>query len=244
MHDHKHDPILENHETLKEELLCHFPYALFSVALSIVVLSLISYTGLKIKESRQLFHSFHFIHILFSATGALLIFRKYSSSWYGSLIAGFGIPIVFCTLSDSLFPFIGGWYLGLDMELHWCFVNHLSTVLPFLIMGVFNGYVVSLHDSGKRLYYSTTSHFLHILFSSLASLFYIVSYGFHAWNKHIGFIFIMLLLAVLIPCTLSDIVVPMWFARFTSKSNKIFAIKNRCNKSEEEECCTEDWNGK
>lgn len=244
MHNHSHDPILENHGTIQEELLCHFPYALFSVALSIIVLSLIAYSGLKVKESRQLFHSFHFLHILFSATGAVLIFRKYSSSWYGALVCGITIPTVFCTLSDTILPFLGGWYLGLDMHFHWCFVSHITTILPFLITGVFNGYVVSSHVMSQQLYYSTTSHFLHIFLSSLASLFYLVSYGFNNWNKHIGFVFMLLIVAVLIPCTLSDIVVPMGFARFTAKKRSSQTTETVCNQDQEASCCMKDCDGK
>lgn len=242
MHNHSHDPVLENHGTIQEELLCHFPYALFSVALSIIMLSLISYSGLKVKESRQLFHSFHFLHILFSATGAVLIFRKYSSNWYGALAIGCLIPSIFCTLSDSLLPFIGGWYLGLEMQLHWCFFSHLSTVLPFLALGVFNGYVVSAHVLSQQLFYSTTSHFLHIFLSSLASLFYLVSYGFDHWNKHMGFVFLTLIVAVLIPCTLSDIVIPMWFARFTKKTITVQESQGAalCNNDLDISCCKKD----
>lgn len=131
MHDHSNETVLENHATVKEELLCHFPYAIFSVALSIIVLSLISYSGLKIKESRQLFHSFHFLHILFSGTGAVLAFRKYSQNIFAALAVGTIVPAIFCTISDSLLPFLGGWYLNLGMHFHWCFFNHFFTVLPF-----------------------------------------------------------------------------------------------------------------
>lgn len=228
MDNHQHDTVLESHGTVREELLCHFPYAILSVALSIMALSILSYSGFKVKESRQLFHSFHFLHILFSGTGAVLVFRKYSSSKLMALLVGIAVPAVFCTLSDSLLPFVGGSYLGLHMHFHWCFLDHFFTVLPFLIVGVLNGFVVSSHTSSRQLYYSGGSHFLHIFLSSLASIFYLVSYGFSAWGKHMGFVFLFLIIAVLIPCTLADIVVPMGFAHYTKRKGAPEASQACC----------------
>ena len=181
----KQQIILENHGTIQEEFLCHFPYAILSVALSIIALSLLSYSGIKIKESRQLFHSFHFLHILFAGTGAVLAFRKFSKNKLAALIVGLSVPTIFCTLSDSFLPFLGGWYLGLDMHFHWCFLKHLDIVVPFLVVGVINGFIVGSHKASMRLYYSASSHFLHIFVSSLASILYLVSYGFAHWSNSI-----------------------------------------------------------
>jgi hypothetical protein len=215
----KQQVILENHGTIQEEFLCHFPYAILSVALSIIALSFLSYFGIKIKESRQLFHSFHFLHILFAGTGTVLAFRKFSENKLAALVVGLSVPTVFCTLSDSLLPFLGGWYLGLGMHFHWCFIKHLNIVVPFLIVGVINGFIVGSHKASMRLYYSASSHFLHIFVSSLASILYLVSYGFANWSSSIGFVFLFLIGAVLVPCTLSDLVVPMYFARYEAKRN-------------------------
>jgi len=215
----KQQAALEHHGTILEEFLCHFPYAILSVALSIIALSFLSYFGIKIKESRQLFHSFHFLHILFAGTGTVLAFRKFSKSNLGALITGLAVPTIFCTLSDSLLPFLGGWYLGLGMHFHWCFLKHLNIVVPFLVVGVINGFIVGSHQSSMRLYYSAGSHFLHIFVSSLASILYLVSYGFADWSSSIGFVFLFLIGAVLVPCTLSDLVVPMYFARYEAKRN-------------------------
>ena len=49
--------------------------------------------------------------------------------------------------------------------------------------------------------------------SSLASTFYLVAHGFAHWHTQIGLVFLSLIVAVVIPCTLSDLVVPMTFAR-------------------------------
>jgi len=47
----------------------------------------------------------------------------------------------------------------------------------------------------------------------LASAFYMVSSGFGDWIDQIGLVFILLIFAVVIPCTLSDVVVPILFAK-------------------------------
>ncbi len=204
--------ILEHHHTIREELICHLPYAIISVALSMIALSILASVFQDPKILRQLFHNFHYLHLLFAGTGTVLIFRKYSPSLIGALSVGFIVPAIFCTLSDSVLPYVGGWYLGLPMHFHWCFISHLSNVLPFLIIGIINGFIMSSHSSTRQIFYSQGSHFLHILISAMASILYLVSYGFTDWHTQMGFVFMFLILAVLIPCTLSDIVVPMMFA--------------------------------
>jgi hypothetical protein len=209
----KQKSLLEHHETIWEEILCHFPYAIFSVALSLIFLSLLTYSDVTVGHVKRLFHSFHYLHLLFAGTGVVLSFSKYSKSLLGMLCMGFIVPTIFCTVSDSVMPYLGGMYLGIPMHFHWCFISHLSVVLPILSVGVLNGLVMGSHESRRKIYYSTTFHFLHILVSALASILYLVGYGFSRWDEHFGFVFLFLIGAVLIPCTLSDIVVPMLFAR-------------------------------
>jgi hypothetical protein len=86
-------------------------------------------------------------------------------------------------------------------------------VLAFLGAGIVNGWVMSLHAASKHLFYSTGSHFIHIFISSMASIFYLVSFGFAQWWKSFAFVFIFLIIAVVVPCTLSDLVVPVLWAR-------------------------------
>ncbi len=214
---HDQSNVLEHHHTLTEELLCHFPFAIGSVALSIIALSFMGLGAMDHHVMHTLFHSFHYLHLLFAGTGAVLVYRKYSSSILGALLVGIFVPVVFCTLSDSLLPFVGGYYLGLDMHFHWCFWSHLGSVLPFLFVGIINGFVMSGHSSSQQLFYSQGSHFFHILISAMASMLYFVGFGFSDWQHSLGFVFVFMLFAVLIPCTLSDVVVPMFFAKHSAK---------------------------
>ncbi|KKP24508.1 MAG: hypothetical protein SZ59_C0002G0354 [candidate division TM6 bacterium GW2011_GWF2_28_16] len=224
-HDEKHNNsgILEKHSTIKEEIICHLPIAIFAVAMSMVVLSFLTYfdtTGANTVGAHRLFHNFHFLHLLFAATGTVLTFKRYSVSKVKAIFLGFFIPVVFCTLSDAVLPYFAGTLLGVDMHFHWCFITNLSRVLPFVFAGMINGWLMSNHDSNKKLFYSQGFHFLHIFVSAMASILYMVSFGFAKWYSQMGLVFILMILAVLIPCTLSDIVVPMMFAKNKKPINK------------------------
>jgi len=205
--------------SLSDELMIHFPYAVFSIALSIAGVALLDYCSFGAKEAivkagaHTLFHTFHFMHVVFAATGALLTFFRFSKNILRGIIIGGASTVFFCVLSDVFLPYIAGMMLGVKMDLHVCFVSELFNVLPFLIIGMLNGWVLAQHKDGMQTYYSLWSHFAHIFVSSVASLLYMVSFGFKDWHQHMGVIFIMLIGAVVIPCTLSDVVIPLFFAK-------------------------------
>jgi len=222
-HYHKDTEIshMENHShkhTMYGELACHLPYAVFSVAFSLIVLSLLTFIGIDKDASKlrcmwdQLFHNFHFVHIVFASIGTLITFFRFSNNVLKGLIVGFFSATTFCIVSDIVIPYIGGVLLGVPMKLHVCFYSELRNILPFLLVGLFTGLVMRSHNAQTKGYFSIWSHFSHIFVSSLASSFYMVSHGFHNWESQIGYVFFVLILAVVVPCTLSDVVVPLSFA--------------------------------
>lgn len=230
-HHHSHPQIeqiqeIHHKHSLYDELAVHLPYAVFSVALSLIVLSLLGFIGVGKDPNQlrclwdQLFHNFHFVHIIFASIGTLITFFRFSTNLVRGVIVGFCSASVFCILSDIVLPYIGGVLLGVDMHLHVCFLYELHNVLPFLIVGLFTGVVMRSHQLEVRGYFSLWSHFAHIFISALASSFYLVSHGFSDWANSIGYVFLVLLLSVVIPCTLSDIVIPMTFARSGKKDEK------------------------
>jgi hypothetical protein len=213
----------EHDHTLSGELVCHLPYAILSVAFGITILSFVTYFSLGIqtemmcKGAKVLFHSFHFMHIVFATTGALITFFRFSKNIPKALLLGTISPMFFCTLSDAILPYLGGRLLGIPMKFHLCFLTELSNVLPFLLIGILNGFIMSRHHHERQGVYSVFSHSIHIFISSLASIFYLVSHGCTNWYQFIGIIFLFLIMAVVIPCTLSDVVVPIIFARNDKK---------------------------
>ncbi len=218
LHHHHHDE-----GSFSAELMHHLPYAIFSVAVGMIILSLLDYSSgwaslgqLARKEAcsgyHMLFHSFHFLHILFAATGTIITFSRFSHSFIKALIIGIISPTIFCMLSDVLLPYLAGRLMGIDMELHICFHREFQNVIPFLGIGVLNGMILRQHHSAMLPVFSLGSHVAHILISSLAGLFYMVSHGFDNWYPQMGVLYLFLVIAVVVPCTLSDVVVPMYWA--------------------------------
>jgi hypothetical protein len=212
---------LDGRHLVIDELICHFPYAVFSVAISLIVLTILDLlvgnsTSLITQQQTwfNMFHSFHFVHIVFASVGAMITFSKFSNDRLRGLVVSAASAMVFCILSDILMPYIGATMLGIDMKLHICFWSELHNILPFLLIGLLTGWLITAHH--KNLDHDSMgmwSHFTHIFVSSMASMFYMVSSGFTDWVSQIGMLFLLLIFAVVIPCTLSDVVVPILFAK-------------------------------
>jgi hypothetical protein len=225
-HDHTH----KSHESsLRDELACHLPYAAFSLAVGFVIISFMHFIALLSdahstiwhKGYHVLFHSFHYLHLIFAVTGTLVTYFRFARSLITGIIISLIFPAIFCTLSDVALPSLASNILGVSMQLHICFfkIHDLLNLLPFMIMGLITGLALRRHSESALMFLSLGSHFVHILISSLAAIFYVVSNGFYAWPKSMGLLFFLLVLAVVIPCTLSDIVIPMYFARYQRKKN-------------------------
>jgi len=201
------------------ELMCHLPHAVFSVATSLIIASFVTYfsvgftnQAIACNGAHMLFHAFHFMHILFASTGTVITFRRFSKNIWKMIAVGTICPIVFCALSDIVIPYIAGRLLGVAMDFHICFYSELINVVPFLCMGIINGFAMSYHTQSHGAY-ANFSHMSHIFVSSLAATFYLMSHGFIDWYLQIGMVFVFLVIAVVVPCTLSDIVVPITVAR-------------------------------
>lgn len=209
---------------LKAEFLCHMPYGILAVAASMILVSLMLFctppTPLFAKNANTLFHTLHFIHILFAASSVVLAFRKYSESRLGAIILGALVPAIFCTLSDVFLPYWGSLVFGLNVTLHLCFKSHLTSILPFLITGIVNGLLLSHSKKCDDLMsHAIVSHFSHSFISALASFLYLLSHGFADLKHGMGIIFVVLLVSVIIPCIISDVIVPTVCARaFTTKA--------------------------
>ncbi|MBP6869626.1 hypothetical protein KBC04_01985 [Candidatus Babeliales bacterium] len=220
------------------ELLHHFPYATLSVALALMLLTLINVffnTGIAQATMAAchdgcchtsgldiLFHSFHFIHILFATSGTIVTFRRYSDKVFVGLLVGTLSSMVFCTLSDVLLPYAAGRFLGIEMDLHICFASELSNILPFLFVGLLNGWVMTQLPEFRTQENSLFLHFLHTFISAMASIFYAVGHGLSDFYMYFGMFYLLMVVAVIIPCTLSDVIAPIFFAKFINKQ------KNSC----------------
>ena len=153
--------------------------------------------------SDTIFHTLHPVHVLLSAlvTTAMYIRYKKGKIWMVILIGWTG-SIGIATISDAMIPYLGGNLLHAQMEFHVPFIEHWWINL------------LALAGIGIGYWRQTTRipHFGHVLLSTWASLFYIMAFGITAdWIPLLPFIFLILFLAVWIPCCLSDIVYPLLF---------------------------------
>ena len=156
--------------------------------------------------SHVVFHVFHPIHMLFSAIATTAMFWRYERKFLKAILTGLIGALGVCSISDVIMPYLSGLLLGAhDMTFHWCLIQHPMLVLPFALTGVGVG-ILCAETVQRSTYFSHTAH---VFVSSAASIFYLVSFGFTEWPSQLGAVFILMVLAVTIPCCFSDVVFPL-----------------------------------
>lgn len=199
---------------LSVEFVRHLPY---TIASSLIAMVAIWYFGMTQSQQRigndwtsevqWSFHVLHPLHVFLSAITTTAVIWHFDRRLLKTLIIGLG-SVVPCALSDYIVPFVGGRLLGQMMELHICLIEHPTLILPFLLLGILSGLLFEERVSGHSVF----SHGVHVFISSSAALLYLVSFGFTGWMTDIQLVFPVLLvvvIAVWIPCCISDIVIPL-----------------------------------
>jgi len=162
--------------------------------------------------SGVLFHIFHPIHLLLSAMATTAMFYRHENHWLKAILVGTIGSLGVCGISDIFLPYVSGQLLSMGkMHFHWCVIEHPQLIVPFTAVGVLSGLMAA-----RTIHHSTViSHSAHTLTSCAASLFYLISFGIADWYTadHLGLVFIIVILAVTIPCCLSDIVFPLLVVR-------------------------------
>ena len=193
----------------------HLPYTLFAALAGVGLLGLVSFfADLTAREdllpdaSEDLFHTMHFFHLFLSAMATTAMFWRYEHRFARAVLIGIMGTVLPCGASDVFFPFLGGQLLGVSMTMHICLVEHPLMVWPFLLAGVIGGVLL---PPVKQ-----TTHFAHgghVFLSSAASVLYLVAFGAADWLRFAPAIFVLLVLAVLVPCCTSDIAFPLLLTR-------------------------------
>jgi len=199
------------------ELAHHLPFSIMSVAFGLVLAGLLHFitraagTADPSEYFRELFHLFHPLHILFSATATTAMFWQNERNLFKAAAVGVAGSIGICGISDVIIPYVAGLMLGTRMHLHICIIEHPYMILPFLFLGLMMGFLRPgrLEKRGGVV----LSHSLHVFISAAASVMYLVSYGMSNWLYHVGAVMIFMVLAVIIPCCMSDIVFPLLFVK-------------------------------
>lgn len=196
---------------LARELGVHVPYALFATALGMMLIGALDYVSVsavarhRVEGMKSLFHVFHPVHLFLSATATTAMFWKYERRLTRAVLVGMAGSVGLCSLSDIAFPFFGGLLAGADMGFHVCILEDPAGIMLFAVAGVIAGTVGA--DSVANL--TVFSHSAHVLVSTMASLCYLIGFGLGDWVDRIGYVFLVTVIAVLVPCCTSDIVFPL-----------------------------------
>lgn len=194
-----------------KELKSHAPFTLFGASTGLIIMLLSQ--GLSPKISHHVFYILHPIHVVLSALVTASMYelhtcryKKGKCNLWILLMIGYVGAIGIATMSDSLIPYLGEVLLGMPNKgVHIGFIEKWWLVNPLAIIGV----VLAYFWPKTKL-----PHAGHVLLSTWASLFHILMAKGDVVNLFsYGAIFLLLFIAVWVPCCLSDIVFPLLFVR-------------------------------
>ena len=203
--------------TIFKELKEHFRFTFSGAVIAVIGMFLIRMIFpdfLSRDLAHQLFGFSHPLHVVLSAFVTSTIFSNYQKSdkktWWGYasvFLIGYVGSIGVATLSDSIMPYWGESFLGLENA-----QPHIGIIeMPIVInLAAFLGIGLSFLFKNETHF----SHASHVLVSTAASLFHILqaqSGAFSAFQT--VFITLFLFLAVWLPCCFSDIVFPLLFIK-------------------------------
>ena len=182
------------------ELKNHIPFTAFATFIAIIITIYL----LRFKISEELFHILHPLHIIASAIVTAGIFYKYKPKIFLALSIGLTGSIIIGSLSDIIFPYIGGLIFNLNIEFHLPIIEMTTIILFTAIMGSILG--ISLRIT-------RFPHLIHVFLSVFASLFYLLAFSQSFEIIYFIGAFFVVFTAVIIPCCLSDIIFPFFFLR-------------------------------
>jgi len=158
-----------------------------------------------------LFHLFHPAHMLFSAAATAAMFMRHEKNWGKAALVGFTGAVIVCGISDIVMPQCSILVMGKDLPWHICVIEHPMLVFPFAGIGIIIGVLAAAGGSTQSTIFS---HSMHVFVSTMASIFYLIGpFGRFEWINDLGWVFLFICVAVMIPCCLSDIVYPLLFTK-------------------------------
>jgi hypothetical protein len=194
------------------ELGHHLPYTIFGVCMGLILMGVLNFFAVLLKSedlmapaSMEFFHISHASHVLFSAVATTAMFWKHEKRIFKALLVGSLGSIGVCSLSDTIFPTIGGSILGVHMKIHVCIFKEPWLIIPFAVVGILAGFIVPDVIEKSTQY----SHSVHVLLGSLSSILYLLGFGMHEWVHMLGGVLIITVFSVMVPCCLSGIVFPL-----------------------------------
>lgn len=192
-----------------KELKEHIPFTIFATLTAILITIIILYL-FQGEISERIFESAHILHVVASAMVTAGIYHRYNPKIILSIIVGMLGAITIGSLSDIIFPWMGGMLFGLDMHFHLPLIE-----IPLIILAM--SFVGSL--IGIKTNITKSPHFIHVFLSVFASLFYLLAFS--ASFEPVYFIgaFAVVFVSVIIPCCISDLTFPFFFLKNKRKKS-------------------------
>jgi len=192
------------------ELKSHAPFTLFGAFTGIVLMLLLVLLKVGTHALEPFFEGFHVIHVLLSALVTAAMYRRYRGNVLLCVLIGFVGSVGIATLSDVVFPHHGGALVlkaagsYATMHFHLPFIEQWWLINPAALLGVAIGMAKPM---------TKIPHSGHVLLSTWASLFYVIAHaeGTVNWLPLLPLVFVVLFIAVWLPCCVSDIVFPLLF---------------------------------
>jgi len=183
------------------ELKHHVPFTFFATLGAILLIIVLKYI-LEQHIPEVLFDLSHILHIIVSSAVTAGIYYKYKKNVILSLIIGVFGAIIIGSLSDIIFPWMGGVFLGLHMHFHLPLIE-----LPIIVFGAaLAGSVIGIKTIATKM-----PHFVHVFLSVFASLFYLLTFSVSFELSYFTGAFLIVFISVIIPCCISDILFPFFF---------------------------------
>ncbi len=199
-----------------EELREHGGFTLAGAVFAVLIMFLIRLlfpAFLSVDVAKELFEFTHPLHVILSAFVTAALFNNYqgrTKKSLGGYLAVFAVGYIgaigIATLSDSIVPYFGEVFLGLEHpELHIGIIEMPLLINFAAIIGIFFSYFF------RNTHFPHTGH---VFLSTAASLFHVMQAQSGVFSVFqslflIGFLFF----AVWLPCCLSDIVFPLVFVK-------------------------------
>lgn len=188
---------------LTHELKHHAPFTALATIIAIGVVLLIQYYFNK-SISESLFDIFHPLHIIASSMVTAGIFYKYKPNFFYATLVGISGAILIGSISDIIIPWIGGNLLTLNIVFHLPLIEEPLIIISAALIG---------SVIGIPLKKTKMPHFIHVFLSVFASLFYLLAFSSGITLFYFIAAFIIVLIAVIIPCCVSDILFPFLFLK-------------------------------
>lgn len=186
---------------LIHEIKHHTPFTALATLIAILIILALQYL-VKQPLSETLFGVFHPIHVLASAMVSAGIFYKYKPKFIQALLVGITGAIILGSLSDIILPWLGGNLLTLKTAFHLPLIETPIIIILSALIGSSIGILTKI---------TKMPHFIHVGLSVFASLFYILAFSQALSLMYFIGAFFVVLIAVIIPCCISDILYPFFF---------------------------------